>query len=67
MKNLTTYLWLVPVFVLIQILLLNNIQFISYINPLVYLVLIITLPQNTEKWFIILYAFLIGILLDLFG
>lgn len=66
MKNLTTYLWLVPIFVLIQILLLNNIQFISYINPLVYLVLIISLPQDTEKWFIILYAFLIGILLDLF-
>ena len=66
MKNLTTYLWLVPIYILIQILLLNNIQFISYINPLVYLVLIIALPQNTEKWFIILYAFLIGILLDLF-
>ena len=58
MKNLTTYLWLVPIFVLIQILLLNNIQFINYINPLVYLVLIITLPQDTEKWFIIIYAFL---------
>ena len=66
MKNLTKYLWLVPLFVLIQILILNNVQFINYINPLVYLVLIITLPQETEKWFIILYAFLIGILLDIF-
>ena len=66
MKNLTKYLWLAPIFVLIQVLLLNNIQFITYINPLVYLVLIITLPQNTEKWFIILYAFFIGVLLDLF-
>ena len=66
MKRLTIYLWLAPIFVLIQILLLNNIQFISYINPLVYLVLIITLPQDTEKWFIILYAFFIGILLDIF-
>ena len=66
MKNLTKYLWLAPLFVLIQILFLNNVQFINYINPLVYLVLIITLPQETEKWFIILYAFLIGILLDIF-
>ena len=66
MKRLTIYLWLAPIFVLIQILLLNNIQFFRYINPLVYLILIITLPQDTEKWFIILYAFFIGILLDLF-
>ncbi len=66
MKNLTKYLWLAPLFVLIQILLLNNVQFINYINPLVYVLLIITLPQDTEKWFIILYAFLIGILLDIF-
>ena len=36
-------------------------------KPLIYLILIITLPQDTEKWFIILYHFLfIGILLDLF-
>ena len=66
MKNLTKYLWLAPLFVLIQILILNNVQFINYINPLVYLILIITLPQETEKWFIILYAFLIGVLLDIF-
>ncbi|MAO72270.1 MAG: hypothetical protein CMD02_07195 [Flavobacteriales bacterium] len=66
MQKLTTYLWLAPIFVLIQILLFNNIQFFRYINPLVYLILIITLPQDTEKWFIILYAFFIGILLDLF-
>ena len=49
MKNLTKYLWLAPLFVLIQILLLNNVQFINYINPLVYLLLIITLPQETEN------------------
>ena len=37
--------------------LLNNIQFCGYINPLVYLILIITLPQDTEKWFIIIIYF----------
>ena len=57
MKNLNKYLWLAPLFVLIQILILNNVQFINYINPLVYLLLIITLPQDTVKWFIILYVF----------
>ena len=66
MKHIYSYLWLAPLFVLLQILCLNNIQFVSYINPLVYLILIITLPQDTEKWFLIVYAFFLGILLDLF-
>ena len=66
MKHIYSYLWIAPLFVLLQVLFLNNIQFVSYINPLVYLILIITLPQDTEKWFLIIYAFFLGILLDLF-
>ena len=66
MKHIYSYLWLAPLFVLLQVLFLNNIQFVSYINPLVYLILIISLPKDTEKWFLIVYAFLLGILLDLF-
>ncbi len=66
MKHIYSYLWLAPLFVLLQVLFLNNINFVSYINPLVYLILIITLPQDTEKWFLIIYAFFLGVLLDLF-
>jgi len=66
MKYIYTYLWITPVFILLQVLVLNNIQFINFINPLAYLILIITLPQETEKWFLLIYAFLIGISLDLF-
>lgn len=66
MKHIYSYLWIAPLFVLLQVLFLNNIQFFSYMNPLVYLILIITLPQDTKKWFLIVYAFFLGILLDLF-
>jgi len=66
MKHVYSYLWLAPLFILLQVMFLNNIQFVNYINPLVYLMLIITLPQDTEKWFLIIYAFLLGMLLDLF-
>jgi hypothetical protein len=66
MKHIYSYLWLAPFFILLQILFLNNVQFNNYINPLVYLILIITLPQNTEKWFLIIYAFFLGLFLDLF-
>ena len=66
MKHIYSYLWLAPLFILLQVLFLNNVQFNNYINPLVYLILIITLPQNTEKWFLIIYAFFLGLFLDLF-
>ena len=57
MKHIYSYLWIAPLFILLQVFFLNNVQFVSYINPLVYLILIITLPQDTEKWFLIIYAF----------
>ena len=66
MKDVYKYIWIVPIFILAQVLFLNNINLGGYINPLLYLVLIITLPQDTEKWFLITFAFIIGLLLDLF-
>ena len=67
MKHIYSYLWTAPFFILFQELILDNIGFTKYyINPLLYLILIISLPQNTEKWFLIIYAFLLGISLDLF-
>jgi len=66
MKHIYTYIWLAPLFILLQVLILNNVNFLSYINPLVYVLLIITLPQNTEKWFLLIYAFILGFSLDLF-
>lgn len=61
------YLGLLPIFVLIQVLILNEIFFFTYINPYLYLTLIISLPLRTSKWYILFYAFSIGFLIDLFG
>jgi len=66
MNDIYKYLWVVPSFILLQVLVLNNIQFVNYINPLVYILLLITLPQDTEKWFFIIFSFILGILLDIF-
>jgi len=66
MNHLYKHILLLPIFVLVQVLILNNILFSTYINPFIVLSLIIVLPQNTEKWFLIIYAFLIGLSLDLF-
>lgn len=66
-KYYTKYLFLFPLFVLLQTLVLNKILFFTYINPYLYLTLIISLPLKTHKWFLLLYAFLLAFFVDLFG
>ncbi len=66
-KKLITYIGLLPIFVLIQVLILNEILFFSYINPYLYLFLIINFPLNGSKWFLLIYAFVLGFLIDLFS
>ena len=66
-KYYAKYLGLLLVFVLLQALVLNEILFFTYINPFLYLILIINLPLKTPKWILLLYAFAIGFFIDLFG
>ena len=66
-KYYAKYLGLLPVFFLLQVLVLNEILFLTYINPYLYLALIISLPFKTSKWFLLVYAFVIGFFIDLFG
>lgn len=61
------YLGLLPIYVLVQVLVLNEILFFAYINPFLYLLLIISLPLKTPKWFLLVYAFLLGFFIDLFS
>jgi len=61
------YLSLLPIYVLIQILVLNQILFSAYINPFLYILLIISFPSKTPKWFLLIYAFLLGFVIDLFS
>ncbi len=61
------YLGLLPLYLLIQVLVLNEVLFSSYINPFLYILLIITLPLKTPKWFLLSYAFLLGFSIDLFS
>ena len=65
-KHFIKYLSLLPLFVLLQVLVLNEILFFNYINPYLYLALILSLPLKTPKWFLLIYAFLLGFFIDLF-
>ena len=66
-KHFIKYLGLLPIFVLLQVLVLNEVLFFTYLNPYLYLALIISLPLKTPKWFLLVYAFLLGFFIDLFG
>lgn len=55
------------VLVLLQSLVFNHVAFFSYINPYVYALLIIMLPLNLSRQFVLFYAFLLGLSIDLFG
>ena len=66
-KLFLKYILLLPIYILIQILVLNQILFSEYINPFLYILLIINLPLKTPKWFILSYAFLLGLFIDLFS
>lgn len=53
--------------ILFQILILNNILFSGYINPYVYVLFILSLPFNTPKLLLLVFAFLVGITVDIFS
>ena len=61
------YLPLLPIYILLQVLVFNQILFSSYINPFIYVVLILNLPLKTPKWFLLLYAFILGFFIDIFS
>tara|TARA_B110000003_G_C16469203_1_gene464940 strand:+ start:104 stop:607 length:504 start_codon:yes stop_codon:yes gene_type:complete len=66
-KYYAKYLGLLPLFILLQVLVLNEVLFFTYINPYLYLALIINLPLKTPKWFLLFYAFALGFFIDLFS
>jgi rod shape-determining protein MreD len=66
-KHFIKYLGLLPLYVLLQVIVLNEVFFSTYINPFLYVVLIISLPFKTPNWFLLIYAFLLGFSIDLFS
>ncbi len=54
------------ILILIQVLILNRIHFIAYINPYLYILFILILPVNIPKWLLLIIGFLTGLTIDLF-
>lgn len=54
------------VLILVQILILNHIQLSGFINPFVYVLIILTLPVKISKILLLTFAFFTGIIIDIF-
>jgi rod shape-determining protein MreD len=55
------------VLVLVQVLVLNNIHFMGYINPYVYVLFILLLPVRFSRLFTLILAFVLGLIIDAFS
>jgi cell shape-determining protein MreD len=51
---------------LLQVLVLNNIQFSGYLNPYLYVLFVLMMPFDTPAWIVLLSGFLMGISVDTF-
>lgn len=54
------------VLILIQVLVLNNIQISGFINPYCYILFILILPFETPGWLLLILAFFLGMIIDVF-
>lgn len=66
-RDLLKYLVMFVVLVLLQVLLLNNIQFSGYVNPYLYVLFILLLSFDTPRYLLLILGFLLGLSIDIFS
>jgi hypothetical protein len=54
-------------FIFLQILVLNNIQFSGYVNPYLYIFIILMLPFATPVWMVMVISLGAGLFIDMFS
>lgn len=58
---------IIVILILLQVLVLNNIQFSGFVNPYVYIMIVLLLPSLTPAWLVLSVSFLSGLVIDLFS
>ena len=53
--------------ILIQVLVLNQVQFSGFVNPYIYILFVMLLPLNSPQYAVLLLAFLMGFTIDIFS
>jgi rod shape-determining protein MreD len=55
------------ILVLLQVIVLNHVNFSGYLNPYLYVLFILILPFETPGWVLLITSFLIGYSVDIFS
>ena len=55
------------VLVLFQVLVLNNVQFSGFVNPMLYVLFLLLLPFEISRSFLLILGFVIGLSVDMFA
>lgn len=61
-RNIVRFVFLI----LLQVWVLNNVQFSGFVNPYMYVLFILLLPFETPKALVLVLAFLMGLSIDMF-
>ncbi|HBK71378.1 MAG TPA: rod shape-determining protein MreD [Flavobacteriaceae bacterium] len=67
MNDIFKYSFLFIALILIQIIVLNNILFLGYINPFLYILFIVVFPFRRDRGFILILSFILGLIIDFFS
>ena len=63
LRNILRFLLLVA----IQVVVLNRVHFLGYINPYLYVLVILLLPFETPRWMLLFLSFGTGLVIDAFS
>jgi rod shape-determining protein MreD len=66
-NSILRYTIIFIVLILLQVLFFNNIQFSGYVNPYVYIMLILLLPVEISPWILLFISFFTGLTVDFFS
>ncbi|WP_435137088.1 rod shape-determining protein MreD [Formosa sp. A9] len=55
------------ILVLVQVVVLNHINFLGYINPYLYILFIVLYPIKNNRLLFLLFSFLLGLTIDMFS
>ncbi len=65
--EILTYLFRLIVIVMLQLLVVNNIELSSLVNPYIYVAFILLLPISMKPWMVVVISFLTGAIIDAFS
>jgi rod shape-determining protein MreD len=66
-NSIIRYGVIIVILVLLQVLVLNYVQFSGFVNPYVYIMIVLLLPYTIPAWLLLIISFLSGLIIDLFS